>query len=218
MAVTGGIEAAQRVLLVLANLCDAAKAELKRIAEADVRALCEHLAFILKNGTVDAVLLSKVLSNDALFSATYNRLALLRDLRQLSSADRLEVMVRAVAGATLPNFIRGNLYEIHTAAEIMRNGGKEMKIFREVVNVGAGRTEIDFIIDGVYYQAKSGPVTMRQVKEWVTKVKEHAKAAGDNSPVIKYVMPQSAIDATPQKVKAFLRNELKIPIVPVAIP
>ena len=53
---------------------------------------------------------------------------------------------------------------------------------------------------------------------WTRKVKEHAKAAGNNSPVIKYVMPQSAIDATEEKVKAFLRNELKIPIVPVAIP
>lgn len=86
------------------------------------------------------------------------------------------------------------------------------------MNVGTGKTDIDFIIDGVYYQAKSGPVTMKQVKDWVRKVKEHAKAAGDNSPVIKYVMPQSAIDATPQKVKDFLLDELKIPIVPVAIP
>lgn len=72
--------------------------------------------------------------------------------------------------------------------------------------------------NGTYAVEKSGPVTMRQVKEWVTKVKEHAKAAGDNSPVIKYVMPQSAIDATPQKVKDFLRLEMTIPIVPVAIP
>jgi hypothetical protein len=218
MAVTGGIEAAQRVLLVLANLSDAAKAELKLIAKADFPVLCEHLAVILKSGTVDAALLSKVLAKDALFTTTYNRLALLRDLRLLSSADRLDVMVRAAAGATFPNFIRGNLYEIQAAAEIMRNGGKEMKIFREVVNVGAGKTDIDFIIDGVYYQAKSGPVTMNQVKEWVEKVKEHAKATGNNSPVIKYVMPQSAIDATPQKVKDFLLDELKIPIVPVAIP
>jgi hypothetical protein len=31
-------------------------------------------------------------------------------------------------------------------------------------------------------------------------------------------MPQSAIDATPQKVKDFLLRELKISIVPVAIP
>jgi len=218
MAVTGGIEAAQRVLLVLANLSDAAKAELKLIAKADFPVLCEHLAFILKSGTVDAALLSKVLAKDALLTATYNRLALLRDLRLLSSADRLDVMVRAVAGATFPNSIRGNLYEIQAAAAIMRNGGKEMKIFREVVNVGAGKTDIDFIIDGVYYQAKSGPVTVRQVEEWVKKVKQHAKATGDNSPVIKYVMPQSAIDATPQKVKDFLLDELKIPIVPVAIP
>jgi hypothetical protein len=86
------------------------------------------------------------------------------------------------------------------------------------VNVGAKRTDIDFIIDGVYYQAKSGPVTMNQVKEWVEKVKEHAKATGNNSPVIKYVMPQSAIDATEQKVKDFLLLKLNIPIVPVAIP
>jgi hypothetical protein len=109
MAVTGGIEAAQRVLLVLANLSDAAKAELKLIGKADFPVLCEHLGLILKSGTVDAALLSKVLSKDALFNATYNRLALLRDLRLLSSADRLDVMVRAVAGATFPNFIHGNL-------------------------------------------------------------------------------------------------------------
>jgi hypothetical protein len=218
MAFTGGIEGAQRVLLVLANLSDAAKAELKLIAKADFPVLCEHLAFILKSGTVDAALLSKVLGKDALFSKTYGRFALLRDLRLLNSADRLDVMVRAVAGVKGENFIRGNLYEIQAAAEIMRNGGKEMKIFREVVDVGAGRTDIDFIIDGVYYQAKSGPVTVKQVEEWVKKVKEHAKEAGNNSPVIKYVMPQSAIDATEEKVKAFLRNELKIPIVPVAIP
>jgi len=153
---------------------------------------------------VDAALLSKVLGKDALFSKTYGRFALLRDLRLLNSADRLDVMVRAVAGVKGENFIRGNLYEIQAAAEIMRNGGKEMKIFREVVDVGAGRTDIDFIIDGVYYQAKSGPVTVKQVEEWVKKVKEHAKEAGNNSPVIKYVMPQSAIDATEDKVKAFL--------------
>jgi len=204
MAFTGGIEGAQRVLLVLANLSDAAKAELKLIAKADFPVLCEHLAFILKSGTVDAALLSKVLGKDALFSKTYGRFALLRDLRLLNSADRLDVMVRAVAGVKGENFIRGNLYEIQAAAEIMRNGGKEMKIFREVVDVGAGRTDIDFIIDGVYYQAKSGPVTVKQVEEWVKKVKEHAKEAGNNSPVIKYVMPQSAIDATEDKVKAFL--------------
>ena len=214
----GGIAGAQRVLLVLANLSDAAKAELKLIARADFPVLCEHLGLILRSETVDATLLSRVLAKDALFSATYNRFALLRDLRLLSSADRLDVMVRTVAGVKGENFIRGNLYEIQAAAEIMRNGGTEMKIFREVVDVGAGRTDIDFIIDGVYYQAKSGPVTVKQVEEWVKKVKEHAKDAGNNTPVIKYVMPQSAIDATPQKVKDFLLRELKISIVPVAIP
>ncbi len=59
---------------------------------------------------------------------------------------------------------------------------------------------------------------MRQVKEWVEKATRHANAAGNNRPVLKYVMPQSAIDATSQKVKEFLLDELKIPIVPVAIP
>lgn len=217
MAVTGGIEAAQRVLLVLANLSDAAKAELKLIAKADFPVLCEHLGFILKSGTVDAALLSKVLAKDALFTATYNRLALLRDLRILHAADRLDVMVRAVAGATLPNFIRGNLYEIQAAAAIMRAGGGEVKIFRELVKVAAEKTDIDFIINGVYYQAKSGPVDMNQVKAWVTKATEHGKAAGNAQPVLKYVMPQSAIDATSQKVKDFLEG-MNITIVPVAIP
>jgi hypothetical protein len=125
--------------------------------------------------------------------------------------------VRGIAGATVENFIRGNLYEIQAAAAIMRNGGSEMKIFRELVQVEAGKTDIDFIIDGVYYQAKSGKVTMPQAKDWVKKAIEHAKKAGDNSPVIKYVMPQSAIDATPQKVKDFLEGK-NIQIVPFAIP
>jgi hypothetical protein len=217
MAFTGGIEAAQRVLLVLANLSDAAKAELKLIGKADFPVLCEHLAFILKSGTVDAALLSKILAKDDLFTATYNRLALLRDLRVLHAAERLDVAVRGIAGATFPNFIRGNLYEIQAAAAIMRNGGNEVKIFRELVDVGAGKTDIDFIIDGVYYQAKSGKVTMPQAKDWVKKAIQHAKKAGDNSPVIKYVMPQSAIDATPKKVKDFLEG-MNITIVPFAIP
>jgi hypothetical protein len=218
LAYTGGIAGAQRVLLVLSNLSDAAKAELKLIAQADFPVLCEHLGFILRSGTIDAALVSKVLAKDGLFTATYNRFALLRDLRTLSDADRLDMAVRGLASATVPNFIRGNLYEIQAAAALVRAGGGEVKIFRELVQGAAGKTDIDFIINGVYYQAKSGPVTMSQVKAWVDKATKHGKAGGNADPVLKYVMPQSAIDATPENVKRFLRVENNIEIVPFDIP
>jgi hypothetical protein len=215
MASTGGIAGAQKAVKVLCDLPQNAKTFFKGLTSGQLELAIEHMGLIFAGGKVDEAMLRKLLTYDELFSTTYDRLRFLGDLRALSGAQRLDILVKYLANP-VENFRLGRLYELQAAAAIAGEGGT-ITIVGKYVKNAQGITDVDFIINGVYYQAKRGwsGASVEETLAWIAKAKE------DGAQTIKYVCPGGE-SSVPPKILEILsdgsKNPLRIPIPIVDVP
>lgn len=209
----GGKPAAQQIVKSLDTLQGNAKQYLKELSGADLERVFEHLGVILNAGKIDAAMLERLLSFDALFSASYTRLRFLEDLRLVADADGLESLAKQMISTT-PNFRVGHLYELQAGARIRTQVGGSTIKFVVRISPEPGPTDIDFIIDGVYYQAKSGSIgSLDSVKKWI------AKARADGATMIKYVIPGGKNSVPADILEAMAERGIQAEdIIDIAIP
>jgi hypothetical protein len=216
----GGIPAAQHVAKLLADVPGNARQFFLNLGADDLKTAMEHVGVVLNAGKLDASMVQKLLTHDALFTASYTRMRFLEDLRIVSEAEGLQSWAKQLF-STFPNAVPGRLYELQAAATIMRNGGgNSMQWIAKVARNpdGSFLTDFDFIIDSVYYQAKRGwgAESVSTTAAWI------AKAKADGAQTIKYVTPGGP-SAVPQAVRNYLqsnKNPMNTPIdiLDVAIP
>ncbi|MEM9657921.1 MAG: hypothetical protein AAF961_06120, partial [Planctomycetota bacterium] len=120
----------------------------------------------------------------------------------------------------------GRLYELQAASELVRSGAvSNIEFVSKFSRTAEGRTDIDIIADGVYYQVKISKDAFRQggkiadapkkAQAWVAKARQDAIDSGILDPVIKYIVPSA--DVVPDSVQAFFDNPLN-PIEVLTLP
>lgn len=189
---------------------------MKGLNGADLERVIEHLGVILKAGKIDVATIEKVLSFDDLFKPSYTRLNFLEDLRLVADADGVHQFVAHLANP-IPNFRVGRLYELQAAGKILRDfGGSTIQWMSKVTRKANGTfdTDFDFIIDGVYYQAKSGSIgSLDSVTKWI------AQARADGATMIKYVTPGGRNSVPTEIFDAMAESGIRAEdIIDIAIP
>jgi hypothetical protein len=215
--------AARRLSFVLGNLNTATANAFKQLSPANFKAATDSMGAMFFQKRVAPEDLLKLLNNlpNQFLTAPTKLVTLLSDMAAVvkvkgfnDALQRIVDIIDSTADATKKaQWIYGRLYEFRVAAWLKAQG-KSVNFIDEFVQAaeGLGKTDIDVVADGVYYQAKSsagafgtGQKALDAVEEWVKKARKHAELNGIDPPVIKYVVPN--LDMVPENVKAFLAKE-----------
>jgi hypothetical protein len=213
-----GIRAAQDTTVLLSRLSDDAINYFKALPADQLDVVIEHLGIALGAGKINIAQLQKLLDNNLLFTAAYDRSMILRDLSLIADSEHLGTLVSYLK-TTLTGPIQGRLYELQTAARIIEsNPGSKVtwvsKHAKEIDPITGKRleyTDIVFIIDDgtslIYYQAKSSATAFGNVAEarrWVRIVQKDAEGNGITNQIIRYVTPDQ--NSVAQEVRNALQQ------------
>lgn len=197
-----GIPAAQRVTKALGAVSDDAIAAIKNSGKFDEAMV--GLAKAMDNG-LDSGLLKKILDNN-FYDAAYTQADILIDLGKVADAEGFTRLANSLKNTGITN--KGFLYELQVAAHYADQGTNATTVVSKYVKATETltSTDIDLIIDGVYYQVKRsanafgyGKAGLQKTKAWV------AKAIADGAQTVKYVtQPRVMI---PPKVAAWLAKK-----------
>jgi hypothetical protein len=235
-----GIGGAQKVVTLCSRLSGDALTYFKSLSPEQLAVALEHMGFVLAAGRIDVARLNRMLSNNQLFTAAYDRSQMLADLRVVADSEGVDNLAINLAIAAEDAWAKGRIYELQAAAKIIReNTGWKVtfvsKYTKEIdPNTGLRLdwTDVDFIVnDGlgnhIYYQAKttagafgSSPfAAARETLRWIRLAQNDAVQSGVTSQIIKYVVPPDiAIPTSVQNVFADLAQNEQLIIEVVTVP
>jgi hypothetical protein len=166
-----------------------------------------------------------------LFTAAYNRSQIVDDLLKVSDAERIDLLVTQLRIVDNPDWAKGRLYELQSAARKLDealNASADAKLtvvskYTKEIDPSTGKrldwTDIDFIIDDglgntVYYQAKStagafgsANAAKEDALRWIRLAQNDAVRSGITNQVIKYMVPPDV--TVPQSVQELFADLLQ---------
>ncbi len=204
-----GDEVASKVAKVLGESSDEVLAALKQGDELCTEAV-EGLAKVLNHG-IDPELTKKILANQNLLSDAYKQADLLKDMGTVADIPGFHKLTKMMQSSN--SAVHGFRYELEIAAH-HRRAGASITFISNHIDTIVGKTDVDLIIEGVYYQAKSTSGAFRSLdttKAWVAKAMADMGGSASYSR-IKYVVPSAA--DVPDNILLWFRG-VGIDIIPI---